>query len=187
MARDLNAQIETAVEGDVIRTAYLLTIYFDDVTIRWTNYFRDVVIDSNSYLAYGRLLEFDGLEETSDLTISSISVALSGVKTTETSMVLSKYYLDRRLTIERVFFDSNDSIIHEPVVVFDGRMNRPQIEENHEEGSIVISVEASSHFVDFERRVGRHTSDLEQQAIFAGDRGFEFSTDIDKNLIWGKG
>jgi hypothetical protein len=60
------------------------------------------------------------------------------------------------------------------------------INENPDEGSCTIAISATSHWVDFERRPGRHTNHAEQQVWFPGDLGFEFSSEIVKEIRWGR-
>ena len=186
MARDITSAVKTAAEQTRISTCHLLTVYLDAQTIYWCDYTRPVIFDGNTYSPAGQLLGFEGLEETSDVVVNSVTVSLSAVDTNATSLILSNYYLDRRLTVHRAFFDANDALIPEPIIIFDGRMNKPSLVENPEDGSAVLSVEASNQFADFERKPGRHTSNDEQQIHFPGDKGFEYATEIDQTLTWGK-
>lgn len=186
MARNLTNAVKTAATQSRISTCHLLTVYLDGQVIYWCDYHRDVVFEDHNYSHAGNLLEFDGLDEVNDVVVNSVTVSLSGVDTSATGLILSNYYLDRRLTIHRAFFDANDALIPEPVLIFDGRMNKPSLVENPEDGSSVLSVEASNQFADFERKPGRHTSSDEQKIYFPGDKGFEYATEIDKNLTWGK-
>ncbi|MEE4292303.1 MAG: hypothetical protein V2J13_11210 [Cycloclasticus sp.] len=185
MARDLTSPVEAAAAASKIATCHLLTVYLDGQTIYWCDYHRNVTFGAQEYSAAGQLLGFDGLEETSDIAVNAVTVTLSGIDTANISLILSNYYLDRRLTIHRAFFDEDDALIADPVMIFDGRMNRPQIEEDPENGTSNLSVEAGNQFADFERKPGRHTSSDEQRLHFPDDLGLEYATEIDKTLTWG--
>ena len=78
-----------------------------------------------------------------------------------------------------------DILVYEPVLVFDGLINRPVIEEDPENGTATISIEAANQFADFERRPGRHTSNAEQQLFYPGDKGMEYASQQDRNITWG--
>jgi hypothetical protein len=65
-------------------------------------------------------------------------------------------------------------------------MHKPVIQENPDEGTCTLAIEAASHWVDFERRSGRHTNHAEQQVWFAGDKGFEFASEVMKDIPWGR-
>lgn len=185
MARDLTTAVLTAATARRICTCHLLTVYLDGLTIYWCDYGRDVEFDGNSYSHAGGLLGFDGLEESSDLSINSVTVSLSGVDTTAYALILSYAYLNRRLTIHRAFFNENDVLIGDPSLIFDGRIISPAITENQDDNTAVLSVEASNQFSDFDSSPGRHTADSEQQVYFPGDKGFEYATETDETLTWG--
>jgi hypothetical protein len=185
MARSLTTEVQAAAAANKISTCHLLTVYLDNQTLYWCDYHRAVDFGGNTYSAAGDLLGFDGLEETSDVTVNSVTCTLTGVDSVNIGLLLSNSYIDRRITIHRAFFDEDDALIADPVQIFDGRMNRPQISENPETGTSTVSVEAGNQFADFGRKPGRHTSDGEQQAIYPGDKGFEYATSIDQTLTWG--
>jgi hypothetical protein len=185
MARDVTSAVKTASEQSRISTCHFLTVYLDGQTITWSDYHRDVEWNGSNYSAGGQLLGFDGLEEASDIAVNSVTVTLSGVDTNNTGLILSNYYLDRRMTIHRAIFDENDELIPDPILIFDGRMTRPTIKENPDGNTSTLAVEASNQFSDFERKPGRHTSSDEQRLYFPNDLGFEYATEIDRTLTWG--
>lgn len=185
MARDLTTAVETASQQERISTCHFLTVYLDGQTITWSDFHRDVDWNGSTYSAGGDLLGFDGLEEASDIAVSSVTVSLSGADKSIISTFLSNYYFNRRLTIHLAIFDDNDELIPDPVLLFEGRMSRPQVDEDPEQPTCVISVEASNQFSDFERKPGRHTSSNEQRAFFPDDLGFEYATEKDRTLTWG--
>lgn len=185
MPREMTSAVELASQQSQISTCLLLTIYLDAQTIYWCDYHRDLVAFGQTYGACGQFLGFDGLEETTDISINAVTVALSGVDSANIKLFLSNYYLDRRLTIHRAFLDSDDTLLPDPVLIFDGRMNRPQSNEDPDNGTLTLSVEASNQFADFERKPGRHTSSDEQQAFFPSDLGLQYATEIDRTLTWG--
>jgi len=81
---------------------------------------------------------------------------------------------------------ANMAIISDPVLIFEGRMDEPGIEENPEDGSCVVTVSATNIWVDFERKAGRHTNHEEQQIFFPGDLGFQYASEIVKDITWGR-
>ena len=65
-------------------------------------------------------------------------------------------------------------------------MDTPVISDDPVGGKSVMSVTATNTWVDFTRKTGRHTNHEEQQIYFAGDKGFEYASEIVKDIIWGK-
>ena len=138
------------------------------------------------FTALGHLLGFEGVEETTDLQITTATVSLSAVDQALISSVLQYEYIDRTLEIWRCFFDEDEQLIPDPVKIFEGRMDEPVISDDPDSGTMTVSLSATSHFSDFERRPGRHTNHQEQQAHFLGDKFFEFVGSIDKDITWGR-
>jgi len=155
-------------------------------TIYATDAYKDIEWGGNIYTALGHLLSFSDIEETAELQVASLTVTLSGVDQAYISLFLSEHYIDRALRIYTGFLDSSDTLIADPVLIFDGRMDQPVIQEDPDAGTSVVAVRATNAWVDFERRPGRHTNHQEQQIWFPGDRGFEFASEIVKDIVWGR-
>ena len=77
-------------------------------------------------------------------------------------MFLTGGYLDRTVQIYKAFLDSNDALVSDPLLIFDGRLNNPVIKEDVEAGTSTIAVQASSLFVDFDRINTRFTNNESQ-------------------------
>jgi hypothetical protein len=177
----------------------------------FTDNHRHVEFEGQTYTALGHLLGYEGIQESSDFQISTVRVTLSAVDQALIASLLLYDYIDRELDIWRCFFtipadvaagswdDSGswdddgffsetgqtDQLIADPVKIFSGRMGEPVIAEDPVAGNNTISLTASSHFSDFERRPGRHTNHSEQQAYFLGDRFFEGWGNPDEEVVWG--
>lgn len=164
---------------------YLVEVWFDDVTIRMTDGWVNVVWNGNTYTANGYYLGFSGLSETSDMTIPNVTVQVSAVDQTWISIALSKPYIDRRIAIYKAFLDYTCVLISSPLLIFDGRIDTMEITDAPDHGSCTIAVTASSQWVDFQRTPGRHTNDDEEQIWYPGDRGFQFVTNINQQIKWG--
>lgn len=164
---------------------HLFDIVFDTTPIYITDAYTTIIWGGKTYTALGHLLGFSDIEESSELQVSSLTAQLSGVDQSLISAVLSEYYIDRPLRIYKGFFDVNMAVIAEPVLIFEGRMDSPVIEENPDDGTCKVAITASSAWVDFERMSGRHTNHEEQQIFFPGDLGFQYSSEVVKDITWG--
>jgi hypothetical protein len=89
------------------------------------------------------------------------------------------------MDLYKCFLNSAMTPIADPVLMFSGRINKPTISEDPESGTCVISIEAASHWVDFERRGGRHTSNNEQRRWDPNDKGFQYSDAVLSDIKWG--
>jgi len=153
-----------------------------------TNGPRDITFGGNTYKAFGQLLSFDTIEENVNFEVPSINILVSGIDPYEPNsgepflkVVLENSYIDRTVTINRVFFD-HDSYI-DGFLLFEGKISNAAATHGDDTSSSV-AMEVSSHWVDFDRSTGRQTNSNSQQYHFAGDLGFDFSKDVQKEIKW---
>lgn len=163
---------------------HLFELYLDAETVRLTDAHRPLAWNGADYIALGHLLAYDGLEETAELTVTTVRVSMSGVLQDTVALVLTHDYIDRRLVIYEAFL-SGAGVVVDPVAIFDGRADSPIIDEDPDSGKCQVVLAAAQHWVDFERRPGRHTNHEEQQIWFPGDRGFEFVSGLNREIRWG--
>ena len=158
-----------------------------NVTVRICNAPFDITIASGpatgTYTGLSGYLGFGDVDETSDFAVSSVAVSLSGIPRENAKLFLRANYTDRPIEIYRVWLDTSNQQIGQPLIVFDGRIDKPVINDDGKQ--VTIAANASSHWVDYDRKNGRKTNDNVQQYWFSGDRGFEYVTENVKELKWG--
>jgi hypothetical protein len=184
--RSASAAAQTQIALAANRPFHLFEIYFSGVTARSSDAFRNIDWGGNTYYALGHYISFDGVEETAELQVNQVKITQTGVASTFISLYLSNEYIDRRVVIRKAFLASDDTVVVDPFPIFDGRCDAPEINDDPESGTCTVSISASSHWVDFERKPGRHTNHEEQQIWFPGDQGFEFVSQLNKELTWGR-
>lgn len=184
--RDASAAVLAELAAAACQPVHLFELVLDAATVRNCDAYRDIVFGGNTFIANGHFMAFDAIEESADLTISRVTVQLSGIDQTWVASVLAHTYVDRVLRIYKGFLDAAGALIVDPILIFDGRVDAPSIEEDPDSGKSSVALSATSQWVDFERRPGRHTNDAEQQFHFPGDRGFEFVARINRQAVWGR-
>ena len=185
MDRGSTGAFQTEIVKSANKPFHLVKLSFDDVSYFLSDAYIPVTYDSDTYTPTGSFLAFSDIVETNEANIETISISLSGVDTTYINLFLSGGYLDRTVQIYKAFLDSNDALVSDPLLIFDGRLNNPVIKEDVEAGTSTVAVQASSLFVDFDRINTRFTNNESQQSFFAGDTGFRFSSVVVKELNWG--
>ena len=180
----------TAFQNEIVksqnRPVHLCSVEFDDYHLYMTDSSKDIVYDGNTYFAVGYFLSFSDIEESANVIVSSVNISLSGVDQINIALVLRENYIDKKVTIHLAFTNAAHVLISDPVKIFDGRIDAPVINDNPDNGTSVVSVTATNAWVDFQRKAGRHSNHEEQQIHFPGDKGFEFASEIVKDIVWGK-
>ena len=185
MDRGSTGAFQTEIVKSANKPFHLVKLSFDDVSYFLSDAYIPVTYDANTYTPTGSFLAFSDIVETNESNIETISISLSGVDTTYINLFLEGGYLDRTVEIYKAFLDSNDALVSDPLLIFNGRLNNPVIKEDVDAGTSTIAVQASSLFVDFDRINTRFTNNESQQSFFAGDTGFRYSSVVVKELNWG--
>lgn len=150
---------------------------------------------AQTFLAVGPFLQFSNIDETADFQITSMTVSLAGMQSSDLNLFLLNQYIDYPIKLWRVWFDEAGQQVGDPIQIFSGRMDKPVITDDPN-GGVVVGVAASSNFVDFDRTAGRHTNNNEQQFIDLKfynpsattaniDIGFKWSGDTITDIKWG--
>lgn len=191
-ARGASAAVQAEWAKSANEPAHLVEVRLDAAdggTVYLTDSWRAVSYAGNVYSGLGQMLGFDGLVEAVDMRVTDLSFRLSGVDQSWVSIVLSKQYIDRRLLIYQMFFDqTNEQLIVNPVVIHDGRMDEPTIEEDPASGKCVVTISSRDQFADFERLSGRHTNPNDQNLFFPNDRAFDMNAQLvgqRLQVLWG--
>ena len=186
MDRGSTAAFQTEIAKAANRPVHLFEVHLDSGVVYANDGYKTITYNSNDYLPLAHFIGFSDIEEAAEVIVSSMTLSLSGVDQTWVSSLLSEDYIDRDIKIFLAFLDDSQALISDPVLVFEGRMDQPVITENPDDGTSVISVTATNAWVDFQRKTGRHTNHEEQQIHFAGDKGFEFASEIVSDIVWGR-
>ncbi|MBT4080289.1 MAG: DUF2163 domain-containing protein [Gammaproteobacteria bacterium] len=185
MDRGSTAAFQAEVAKSQNRPVHFVSTHLDSGTTYMTDSYRDIIYDGNTYGAVGAWLDFSDIEETAEVIVSSVTISLSGVDQTWISAVLQENYIDRTIKIYKGFLNSSQALITDPILIFEGRIDQPIINENPDSGQSTVSMSATNAWVDFSRKTGRHSNHEEQQIHFSGDMGFEFASEIVRDIPWG--
>jgi hypothetical protein len=206
MSRTLSDGVVLNLEDDVIYPFFAVELLFDgdEVMRLWTGV-GTLVYEENSWYGTGNLLNFDAVEETSEIAAKGATVTLSGVPSEVLSLALSEPYQGRQAKIyfgtfafdslltessSYILFEDGGKIMLEDTrtsltEIFAGYMDQMNIEEGADSSTIQLSIE--NKLIDLERpRTSRFTSAY-QKSLFPNDLGLEFVEDLQtKELYWGK-
>lgn len=206
MAREISSSVLAALDDDVVYPFFAVELLFDgDEVIRlWTGQ-GDLVYQGNTWFGAGTLLEFDTVEETSEIAAKGAVVTLSSVPQEVLALALNEPYQGRKANIyfgmfskglllkedgDYLLLEQGDKIQLGPqdtafVEVFTGYMDQMNIDEAGETSTITLTVE--NKLLTLEKpRTARYTSSY-QKYRFPGDKGLDFVDSIqNKPLYWGR-
>jgi len=116
--RGSSAAFRTEIVKDQSQPCHLIEVYLDS-THYVTDCFKDISYNSNTYSALGFFLNFDGIEESSQISATGITLTLSGVDQTYTNLLLTQKYVDRKVIIRKAFINTSNALVSDPVIIFD--------------------------------------------------------------------
>jgi len=183
MARSLTTAVKNELATDKLNPVIL--IYFNISTgLRFTDHYKDITYDSNTYTASSLFLGLSDISESSEVSVDSISVAFSGADQTIISLVFNNDYMEKEAEIYKGFLNSSQQLIADPFLLFKGRIESFNLDEDETSSTITINI--ASHWSDFERIQGRRTNTASQQLYFSGDVGFDYASQSVLDIKWGR-
>ena len=181
MPRSLSTALQNQVSASATKTAFLVELNLSS-TVRLTDYYTNVVFDSNTYEAGGSFLTVDATAETGQLQVDEVNIGFSNITDQVRSLVQSGAFTDKEVEIHLAYFDTNESIVG-AINYFTGNIRNVSIQENTDDSTLTLVV--ASHWSNWNLTKGRHFSDESQQAFSSGDKGMEFATQVKDDVRWG--
>tara|TARA_R110000868_G_scaffold96433_3_gene265370 strand:+ start:15889 stop:16479 length:591 start_codon:yes stop_codon:yes gene_type:complete len=194
MTRKFSDALNTYLAGDSLLTAILLEIdIVDSAGTITTNYFTDnafdIDYDSNTYVAQGQFLSFTESQESGDLNISNVNIAISALDVSLVRTYAVSSQINAGVRIYRALLDPNtnlllgDSAGDAIVLLFKGKVAGYSITNNQNTADIQYQV--SSQFVNFNKKNGRRTNLQNFQREHPTDFGMQYSHETLSELKWG--
>lgn len=186
MARDLTSSMITEVTASVLSPILMVEMFFDSGTLRlWTG-IGTINWAGNDFVGAGHLLGFSGVEETSDLSVSSTKFSLSGVPVSVLSMALTEDYQNRKVRCYFGTLDNTGAVISDPYLLFSGKMDVMESQDSGE--TCTVALNAESDLVDLTVIRSRQYTSEDQKSEFYDDLGLDFVATIeDTEINWGVG
>ena len=186
MPRNLAAAVETAVTDERTSWVYLVELDFSSGFLRVTNAPFDITHQSNTFTGIGDLGSISKVEETVEGRVNSVTVSLTGVKTSMVSIALGDTFRWRRGTIWKAFLDDQNAVIDTPHIRFQGWMDSMPIVIGKEQSTINLTL--TSRVANWEHAHDNpRWDDADHQLRRPGDKFFEFMPEIarGKEIFWG--
>ena len=189
MARDITTAFKNSIEGSVVKPIVGIELEFSDGTLRFWNGYGNLTMtaggSSKTFTGAGDMLGVSEIEESSTLSMSGVTLTLSGIKSSIIATALGANYTNRKGAIYLGLFDTSSNVIADVYTIFKGNMDVMNIQEGAD--TCLITLKLESRLITFEKSSNRMYTLEDQKVDFPNDVGFEFIPDLqDKEITWGK-
>lgn len=178
-----------AITAESAEFVHLLEMEFSGGTVRFCTGVQDLLWNAFTWDAVGGLLQFGGVEETTDAKAQGVDIKLSGVDQTVAALLLTNQYRGRAVKIYRAHLNkTSGQVVGEPLLLFQGLQLSPyNIEEQRDfgGGTVQISTRFSGYF-GVSRVRGIQTNLVSHQHHFNGDTFFQYTAQLtNAKVYWG--
>jgi hypothetical protein len=184
MPRSMTPAAEAALMEQDLRPVLFFEGAFPTALVRFWTGLTAIDWNGETWIGAGNLIGISAVEEGTEVAATGLTVSMAGVPTTLVSAVIAdaEQGLPGRIWIG--FLDPAGGLIIDPVQVFAGRLDVPQIADGAE--TCVITITYESRLIDLNRpREFRYTHES-QQVLYPGDLGLEYVAGLqDKEIAWG--
>lgn len=157
--------VPSAFSNDSTNLFYAIELALDTGVVRlWTGY-GNITIEGETFYGLGKCLSVSPIEETGQMAVTSITVAVSGITSSESgdsdliTDALSEPLQGRPLTCYLGTLDA--SRVSDHYIIFKGNINTLKVSDSA--GTSQVAVQADSRLVEFNKpKVLRYT-DFEQR------------------------
>lgn len=185
MARGLSSSINTYLAGLSLVRVALIEIETTGASVYYTDNTFDITHGGNTYEAQGNFLGVGETEENAELIITTVTLVISALLTSNVTTFAQSGMVNKKVTISYAYLDPTDnSIIDTPIIMFQGKVNGYQINDNG--ATATIALEVASIFSNFEKTAGRRTNEANFRQEHPNDRSMEFAHVVTKDITWGR-
>ena len=185
MSRDLTAAVQSAIEATQVQPFLLFEGLFDSGYLRLWSGQGDIVWDGKTWVgSTGLLFSVSGIQDSADIQANGVSVTINGIPSNLISLALGECKQGASGKVYIGFLE-DFVVVSTPVLLFEGKLDVPAIQEDGESSTITISYE--SRLIQLQRPKETRYTNEEQQRLFAGDLGCEFVPAMKEiTLTWGR-
>ena len=185
MSRGFPSAVLTALSEQHVVLVTFAELQFPSGTLYLHNSIGTYTWGGQDWLGVGDLGEISQIEEGAEISPYKITLSLSGLDPDISGAALTEDYYLQPVKVYLGVLDSDDDLIADPTIVWEGSMDQMMVSVGAEGGD-VISLTAESELARFDKASNLRYTDTQQQSEFSGDIAFEFMADIEGAKIrWG--
>lgn len=183
-AGDLSGAMVAQVVAPELRPILLFEGEFDTGIVRfWTGY-GELTWNEDVWYGSGAIISVSPIQQTNDIRASGATVTLSAISLETIALALVEAKQGKRGTVWLAVLNEAGEIVADPVILFRGKLDVPEIEDTGEDCKLNIAYE--SRLIDFERSRERRYTPEDQAIDYPGDKGFDEVARLqDLKIVWG--
>lgn len=140
--------------------------------------------EGNDYLGVGRVAGLEGLEESTAIVPTAVTVQLDGLSSDFFDEALNSANYGDKVTLYLGYRNDDGTLIDEPWILYRGRVESPRLRRGAEN---TISFTIQHELAVLKKTIGTKFSDEEQQRRYPGDTAFARIEQMSTvELIWGR-
>jgi hypothetical protein len=173
----------TELAKQTVHPAFFIEMVLASSTLRvWTG-FGDVSWDGHTWTGAGNAGSVSALPETTEVQAQGIRLMLSGIPSSYVTYALSEIVQGKSCKVWLAMLNDSGAVIADPFNSYAGRVDSVSMEEGGETSTLNVTVE--SRMIALKRNRQLLYTDADQQAMFPGDRGFEYVEQLQEaKLSW---
>ena len=183
MARSLSGSLTTELATNKLNPIDLIYIGVN-TGYYYTDHYKNISYGGNTYQATSLFLGVSDASESSEVSVNDLVVKFTGADQTIISLFLNNDYMDKSAHIYRGFLNDSQTLISDPFLLFEGRIENFNIDETDTSSEVSISI--ASHWADFDKVAGRRTNTNSQKLYFSTDKGFDYASLSVREIKWGR-
>lgn len=182
--RDITPAAAAALQASHVSLCVLVALQFADETLRFSNTASPISWGGYTWLGAANFTQLETVEETTEPRAAALKLRFSGLNADHLSKVLDEHYAGRPAQIWIAPLDALDRPIVDPIEVFRGRMDQPQVTVGGPTFDIDIALE--NRWADWDRPRSQRNNDADHQSRHPGDKFFEYAAAMEAaEFVWG--
>jgi hypothetical protein len=161
----------------------LFRFYFAQGTLDLTDAPFNVPVGGVTYLGNGLVLKVGDMVTKIEPVNSKKTITFSGSDYSIISTVLSLSQVNRQVIQYQAYLNDDYSIIDAPYLEWQGIISN--INSDGSKTAPKVTIDTSTVFDDFDRRVNRTTSMASQQSHFPLCQGMKYAGEVNEQIKWG--
>lgn len=185
MTRFDDASNQTGAEQPHVKLGVLVQLEFASGTLYLWDGIGSISWNGQTWLGTGSLGTIEPIEEGSQDRPKGIKMSLSGINSAIMTEAVAADFYGRSCKIYLGFFDEDNSLLADPEMEFEGRMDSVNIVNSENESAIQLIAE--SRMILWSKVNGGIQTDESHQETFSGDQFFDQqAVQADQYLEWGR-